>query len=126
VGERGIRFLRYETDRDRLADFLAALDLFVAPSSNETFGLAALEALASGTPVLAADRGGVSEQVAASGGGALFQSGNSAALADAAIALFRTDLAGLGKKGRRHAERDHSWESVFDRIFALYESLLGR
>jgi alpha-1,6-mannosyltransferase len=71
-GSPWVRFLPYERDRDRLADLLAAVDLFVAPSSNETFGLAPLEALASGTPVLSADRGGISEQVETSGAGARF------------------------------------------------------
>ena len=120
------RFLPYEKDRGRLADFLAAVDLFVAPSSNETFGLAPLEALASGTPVLSADRGGISEQVAASGAGARFASGVPGSLAEEAIALFRSDLAALGVKGRAYAEKDHSWESVFDRIFALYDSVALR
>src|SRR6185312_7213424 len=112
-GAPWVRFLPYERDRDTLADFLAALDLFVAPSSNETFGLAPLEALASGTPVLSADRGGTSEQVAASGAGARFASGEPGSLAEHAIALFRSDLAALGVKGRAYAENDHSWESVF-------------
>jgi alpha-1,6-mannosyltransferase len=120
------RFLPYERDREKLADFLAALDLFVAPSSNETFGLAPLEALASGTPVLSADRGGISEQVVASGAGARFAAGDSRSLAEEAIALLRSDLGALGVKGRAYAEKDHSWESVFGRIFALYDSVVQR
>ncbi len=120
------RFLPYESDRDRLADLLAAIDLFVAPSSNETFGLAPLEALASGTPVLSADRGGISEQVETSGAGGRFTSGDSRSLADAAIRLLQSDLVALGAKGRAYAEHDHSWESVFDRIFALYDSVLRK
>ncbi len=117
------RFLPYETDRERLADLLAAADLFVAPSSNETFGLAPLEALASGTAVLSSDRGGISEQVEASGAGARFVSGDSRALADAAVTLFRSDLSALGVKGRAFAEQNHSWDGVFDAIFALYDSV---
>lgn len=118
-----IRFIPYERDRERLADLLAAWDLFVAPSSNETFGLAPLEGLASGTPVLSADRGGISEQVEASGAGDRFDSGSASSLAEAAIRLFATDLGALGARGRAHAEAHHAWESVFDRIFALYVSV---
>ena len=125
-GASWARFLPYESNRDRLADLLAALDLFVAPSSNETFGLAPLEALASGTPVLSADRGGISEQVEASGAGARFESGQAASLAATAVTLFRSDLTALGAKGRAYAEKDHSWESVFDRIFALYRTVVPR
>ena len=125
-GAKWARFLPYEQDRDKLADLIAALDLYVAPSSVETFGLSALEALASGTPVLSADRGGISEQVATSGAGAQFTAGVAAAFAEAAVELFHSDLESMGKKGRAYAEADHSWDSVFDRIFALYASVIPR
>lgn len=125
-GAPWVRFLPYERDREKLADFLAAIDLYIAPSSNETFGLAPLEALASGTPVLAADRGGAGEQVATSGAGAQFVSGEARSLAEEAVRLLRADLDSLGAKGRAHAEMNHSWESVFARIFALYDSVVGR
>lgn len=123
-GAAWARFLPYERDRGHLAELLAALDLFVGPSSNETFGLAPLEALATGTPVLAADRGGISEQVLASGAGARFESGSAASLAEEAVALLRSDLTASGAKGRGYAEQHHAWESVFDRIFALYDTVV--
>lgn len=119
-GVDGIRLMPFERDRERLADLIASWDLFVAPSSNETFGLAPLEGLASGVPVLSADRGGISEQVEASGAGARFPSGDAQAFADAAVALFASDLAALGARGRAHAEAHHAWDTVFDQIFALY------
>lgn len=119
-----IRFLPYEKDRERLADLLAALDIFAAPSSNETFGLAPLEAMATGTPVLSANRGGVAEQVAASGAGALFESGVASSLEQAVIGLLGADLPALGMRGRTHAEANHNWSSVFDQIFALYRTVL--
>lgn len=120
------RILPYEADRDRLADLIAALDIYVGPCSVETFGLSALEALASGTPVLAADRGGIGEQVKASGAGRCFVSGQAASLAEEAVALLAADLSALGALGRPYAERDHSWDAVFDRIFAVYASVLRR
>jgi alpha-1,6-mannosyltransferase len=124
AGSRGSRvfWLPYENDRGRLADVLASVDLIVSPGSIETFGLSALEASASGTAVLSADRGGVSEQVKASGGGAMFVAGDSGSLADEAIRLLRApeDLSRLGMLGRSYAEREHSWSSVFDRIFEIY------
>ncbi len=36
------------------------------------------------------------------------------------------DRAALSRRARAHAEREHSWDSVFDRIFGVYEGLLGR
>src|SRR5262249_29305093 len=52
-------------DRRELAALLARADVALAPCPYETFGLAALEALASGTPVVAPDRGAVPEIVQA-------------------------------------------------------------
>jgi alpha-1,6-mannosyltransferase len=57
-------------DRSELARLLARADTALAPCPYETFGLAALEALACGTPVVAADRGAVPELVQAGQGAA--------------------------------------------------------
>ncbi|HEX7337426.1 MAG TPA: glycosyltransferase, partial [Gemmatimonadales bacterium] len=118
-------WLPFERDRDRLADLLAAVDLYVAPCSLETFGLSALEALASGTPLLTADRGGVAETATRSGAGVLFQSGDPGALAEAAIQLFSGDLGRLGARGRPYTEAHHGWATVLDRLFATYRRILG-
>jgi alpha-1,6-mannosyltransferase len=118
-------FLPFQQDRDRLAEIMAMLDLLVAPSPVETFGLSALEALSCGTPVLSADRGGVAEQVIASGGGALFRSGEAGSLTEAAIALLKSDLAALGNRGRSYAVREHAWPTVLDRLFAVYRHVVA-
>ena len=86
-----LTFLPFKNDRTEVADLLAALDLYVAPGRVETFGLSSLEALASGTPVLAADAGGVAEQVERSGAGRVFEAGNTASLSEQAIALLAED-----------------------------------
>ena len=124
AGSDRMYWLPFQQDRDRLADLLAAADLAVAPCSIETFGLSALEALASGTPLLSADRGGVAETVGRSGAGAVFASGDAHALADGAEQLLRGDLAGLGAAGRRYAEADHGWDAVLDRILDVYRGIL--
>lgn len=117
-------WLPFEADRERLADLMAAADLYVAPCSLETFGLSALEALASGTPVLTADRGGVAETVARSGAGASFVSGDGHALAEAAIRLITGSLDDLGIRGRAYVEANHGWDQVFDRLFGVYRRIL--
>ena len=50
-----------QADRPRVAAAMATASLFVHPSPRETFGVVAVEALASGTPVVATDSGGVTE-----------------------------------------------------------------
>ena len=125
-GSERLFWLPFESDRDRLADLLAAVDLYVAPCSLETFGLSALEAIASGTPILTADRGGVAETVARSGAGAAFRSGEPGSLVETAVDLFSGDLNALGLRGRQYAEAHHGWDTILDRLFDVYRRILGR
>jgi alpha-1,6-mannosyltransferase len=118
-------WLPYERDRDRAADLLSAADLYLAPGPAETFGLSALEAMASGVPVLSVDQGGVADRVTASGAGALYPMGDSGGLTEAALALLSDDLAHLGRMARQYAEQHHSWKSAFDGIFGVYREVLG-
>jgi alpha-1,6-mannosyltransferase len=118
------RWLPFERDRERLADLLAAVDLYVAPCSIETFGLSALEALACGTPILTADRGGVAETVALSGAGAVFASGDREALVTAADGLLGENLPALGLRGRSYVEAHHGWDRVLTQLFDVYRSIL--
>ena len=123
-GDQAI-WIPFQRDRDLLADLYAAVDVYVAPGPAETFGLAALEALASGNPVLSVNQGGVAETVSRSGAGALYRSGDSADLADQAVQLLGRDLTDLGVRARQHAERHHSWTTVFDRLFSVYRDVLA-
>jgi alpha-1,6-mannosyltransferase len=123
---RSVRWLPFTADREHLASLLASAELFVSPGTAETFGLAALEALSSGTPVLSADGGGVAEQVTTSGAGALFRAGDVASLAAGAVALLETDSAPLRDRARAYAVQEHDWDVVFDRIVNLYRTVCAR
>lgn len=118
-----VRWFPFTADREQLAALLAAADLFVSPGIAETFGLAALEALASGTPVLSADHGGVAEQVTASGAGTLFPAGNASELASAAVTLLTTGDPALRGLARAYATSEHDWDTVFARIVNLYRTV---
>jgi alpha-1,6-mannosyltransferase len=124
TGGQGAIWLAFERDRDRLADLFAAVDFCVSPGSLETFGLAAIEAFASGTPVLTADAGGVAENVELSGAGRLFAARDPGSLAAEAIGLMQSDLRALGAKGRSHAEIHHGWDTVFDGLFTIYRGIV--
>jgi glycosyltransferase involved in cell wall biosynthesis len=91
--------------RDDVPDLVADLDVFVLPSTEpEPYGLVLVEALASGTPVVATDRGGPTEIVAraAPGAGRLVPPGEPAALADAVIAQLQARTASTPERaGRR-------------------------
>ena len=118
-----VRWLPYVADRNQVADLLAAADLYLAPGPAETFGLSAIEAMASGTPVLSVDDGAVAERVRLSGAGALYAPGNAGAFAEAAITLLRGDLRRLGQTAREYAERHHDWRTAFDGIVRVYRQL---
>jgi len=74
---------------DRVASLLAAADLLLLPSSNESFGLVALEAMASGVPVIASNIGGIPEVVLHDETGYLAPVGDVAKMAEHAVALLQ-------------------------------------
>ncbi len=123
-GDRAI-WLSFQHDRDMLADLYAAVNLYVAPGPAETFGLASLEALASGNPVLSVNQGGVADTVTRSGAGALYRSGDPDDLARVAQRLLSDDLTRLGNVGRAYVEAHHGWSTVFDRLFAVYRRVIS-
>jgi glycosyltransferase involved in cell wall biosynthesis len=99
---------------DRIGDFLASLDVFVFPTSAETFGLAAVEAASAGVPVVATDLP-VLREVLCSGGkpaATFVDSADQRALAAAVSrALYDDDLrgdlieAGKGLRSRYSVDR---------------------
>ncbi|WP_150266974.1 glycosyltransferase family 4 protein [Paenibacillus tepidiphilus] len=112
---------------EELAELYASADLFVFPSSTETFGNVVLEAMASGLPVIAAAGGATQELVAPGVNGRLFAPQDPQALA---LAILRTagDPAGrsaMGREGRRLA-LGRSWESIFDGLIEDYADVIER
>ncbi len=73
----------------RIENILSISDLFLLPSSEESFGLAALEAMASGVPVIASRIGGIPEVVTDGETGYLCQLGDTAGMANAALTLLK-------------------------------------
>ncbi len=120
----GIHFIPFLRDRSAVADLLAAADLYLAPGPVETFGLSAVEALASGTPVVSVDGGGAADLVRASGAGALYPAGDVAGCAEVVARVLSADRAPLGRKARAFAELHHAWPRVFDHLFDEYRAVL--
>lgn len=121
-----LRVLGYQADRQELARLLASADLYIAPGQHETFGLATLEAMSSGLPVVAAARGGAGDLVREAGIGRLFEPDQVEDLAQKLNALARDDLAGLSRRMRRFVLANYGWERTFDRMVDCYERLGAR
>ncbi len=106
---------------DAVAPLLAGADLFLLTSQNESFGLSALEALASGAPVVATDSGGIREVVRDGETGVLCAVGDVDGMARAALTI-------LGDERRWSAmstlaASDARARFSLDQIVAQYESL---
>jgi len=112
-----VRFAGFVTDPKQLATLLASADVVVAPGPVETFGLAALEALACGTPVVVSAASALPEVVGAAG-----------------VAVGGEDFAGgvravLGKdpEARRAAARaraeEFGWPASVAAFLAVHEAL---
>ena len=120
----GVRFIGFVQDREAMADLYAAADLYLAPGPAETFGLAAHEAMASGTPVLSVDVGAVAEQVERSGIGAAYPLGDPAALAATADMLLDGPALAMREPARAWIEAHHRWDAAFLKIVDVYRDVL--
>lgn len=109
-------------DRDELAAFYTALDTFVFPSPVETQGLVALESIACGTPVVAADRGALTETVTDGETGTHFRCGDVDDLR-AAISRVLADSDLLPTRFRER-RRQLCVEGSIDELEAVYEAVL--
>ena len=120
--------LRFEgwADRRTLAELLQrARSLWLPGLWAEPFGIAGLEAMAAGVPVISSGGGGVSDWLADGETGLLVEHGSAAALARAADRLAaQPELAErLGRNGRRRAARCFVPDEIMGQLLAVYEAV---
>lgn len=106
---------------------LGISDLFLLPSSNESFGLAALEAMSCEVPVVAARAGGIPEVVEEGVTGFLAPVGDVDAMADAALRVLRDrDLyLGMGRAARQAALTRFHPDRIVPKYLASYARTVG-
>ncbi|MBX2796192.1 MAG: N-acetyl-alpha-D-glucosaminyl L-malate synthase BshA [Myxococcales bacterium] len=109
-------------NQEHLADVLRECSLFLLPSEMESFGLAALEALSCGVPVVASRVGGLPEVVRHEQTGILVQSGDVATMAAQTVALLKDPerLVRMGVEARADVLARFRAGPTLDRYEALY------
>ena len=111
---------------DMLPAYYAAADVCVVPSHYEPFGLVAIEAMASGTPVVASDVGGLQFTVVPEETGLLAAPKDEADFADAIDRILSNPdwRDQLGKGARARVESKFSWDGVAHQLSDLYTQLI--
>ena len=107
-------------DREELALHISEADVALSVCPSETFGLAVLEALASGTPVVTSDRGGACELVDDTSGA--WAAPEPAALADAVLRVAERPVLRRREGARRRAEQ-FPWERTIADMLDLHDAL---
>jgi N-acetyl-alpha-D-glucosaminyl L-malate synthase BshA len=119
---RDVRFLGKV---DNVADVLRGADLFLLPSTSESFGLAALEAMACGVPVVASRAGGIPEVVDHGETGFLAPVGDVATMTDHAVAVLRDkDQHERLRAAAARRALDFAAERIVPRYEQLYQTVL--
>ena len=117
-----VHFLGHVDGRDALADLYANSDMFVHPNPAEPFGIAPLEAMASGLPLVAPHSGGLTAY--ANPENAWLVEPSARSFAAAVIDVRENSEARVRKTAAaRSTAEHHRWESVTERFFLLYEEL---
>ena len=118
--------MRFLGKVENVGDVLRGADLFVLPSATESFGLAALEALACAVPVIASDAGGIPDVVHNGATGYLAPPGDVAAMTERALHVLQDPVE--HERLRRNAAAralEFSADRVVPRYEQLYEEVLG-
>ncbi len=121
--EDSVEFLGYVPDNKMNALFSSA-DIFVLPSSfGESFGIVLLESMASGTPVIGTQVGGIDEILGGGKYGLLVPPSEPGKLSEAMIALMKDEERRriLSKRGLKRARNEYDWRIVAKKVMETYE-----
>ncbi len=113
---------------ESVAPLLASADLFLLPSEKESFGLSALEALASGVPVIGCRTGGLPEVVRDGETGVLCDVGDIEGMATGALALLTDESRwhAASVRAAHDARERFSQDAIVAQYEALYESAMAQ
>ena len=119
--------IQFMGKQEAVEDILSIADVFIIPSDSETFGLAALEAMACGVPVVATDVGGLPELVIEGETGFLCPAGDIAAFAEKTRRIVLDDALQhkMGAAARRRAVETFANEHIIPEYERFYEKTIA-
>ena len=114
-------------DQESIADILPAADVFLLPSQHESFGLAALEAMACGVPVVGSRIGGLPEVIVHEETGFLCDPSDVACMTAIILGLFNDEdhRRAIGRAARARAVREFNRDLIVGRYVDAYRRLVG-
>lgn len=114
-------------DDERLRDLYSKAWVAAFPSAYEPFGIVALEAMATGVPVVVGSAGGLREIVAGGEVGLVVEPNNPIALAEAITRLLSDPEAAeaMAAKAKSRALSEYSWADIAGKTVAVYDEVLG-
>lgn len=117
----------HDFPEDEKPHLLAACDVIVHPSGNESFGLILIEAWACGRPVIGADVGAISSVIDEGRDGLLTRYLDPESTAQAILELLGDPLRRIrmGEAGRRQVLENYTWEIVTDQLRAVYVKVVS-
>ena len=126
LGIQDVTRLEGNIPHARMNEVLNSLDIFVAPSRSESFGVAVLEASACEIPIIATRVGGLPEVVEDGATGMLVEPENPAALAKAIQTTQGTNewlRTKMGVNGRAMVVSRYEWNRSVDQMEAIYKRI---
>ncbi|MFB5189360.1 N-acetyl-alpha-D-glucosaminyl L-malate synthase BshA [Alicyclobacillus fastidiosus] len=120
-------YVEFLGKQDEVATLVAAADVLLLPSSKESFGLVALEAMACGIPVIGSTAGGIPEVVKDGETGFLSTVGDVDKMSEDTLRLLQDDelYESLSLAARRHAQAHFHIEDKVSEYEALYRRVCG-
>jgi N-acetyl-alpha-D-glucosaminyl L-malate synthase BshA len=120
-----VRDVLFLGNQDCMEELLPLADVFLLPSSSESFGLVALEAMSAEVPVVASNVGGLPEVVEHGRSGFLHDPEHAAGLVASVLKLLENEplRRTMGRRARRVARERFSVDEMIARYMRVYDSL---
>ena len=121
-----VKFLG-EISNEKIPEYLLAADCFVLPSIKEGFGIAVLEAMAVGVPVIASRVGGILDIIEDGRNGLLVEPVDSEAIAQAILKIYEQPEISSYLTNSAAAELvRYDWQNIAAKVLKIYENCISR